>query len=110
MPSRRSGRPISRSTWRGISSDRRTRPHHQRQRPDRRRPARLRALAFAIGPELGEIDTLNGSVQFLQVVGLTSEEYQAAQGGNAPALLQRLSPSIPLYSTDIDRGPLVPPR
>lgn len=70
----------------------------------------IRALTFAIDPELGAIGTPNGSVKFLQVVGLTLEEYEAAKGGAAPALLERLSPRLPLYVTDIDRGSLLSPQ
>lgn len=35
---------------------------------------RLTAVAFAADPELGTINTPNGSVQFLTVVGVTAEE------------------------------------
>lgn len=35
----------------------------------------LRAIAFADDPELGEIETPFGSLRFLQVVGLTEDEY-----------------------------------
>ncbi|WP_406274185.1 suppressor of fused domain protein [Nocardia sp. NBC_00881] len=69
----------------------------------------IRALTFAIDPELGVVETPHGSLQFLQVVGLTPEEYAAAQGGKAKALLDYLAPYLPLYVTDIGRGPLVTP-
>ncbi|SUD48175.1 Suppressor of fused protein (SUFU) [Nocardia otitidiscaviarum] len=67
----------------------------------------IRAMAFTVDPELGEIGTPHGSLRFLQVVGLTLDEYQAALGGNAPALLARLAADLPLYVTDADRPSLI---
>ncbi|MFG1998023.1 suppressor of fused domain protein [Spirillospora sp. NPDC048911] len=67
----------------------------------------IRAIAFVLDPELGEIATPHGSVQFLQVVGLASEEYEAAQRWRTESLLEVLSPRMPLYVTDIDRGSLL---
>ncbi|MEV6280992.1 suppressor of fused domain protein [Nocardia sp. NPDC051832] len=67
----------------------------------------IRAMAFTLDPELGEIETSHGSVEFLQVVGLTLAEYDAARGGNAAAVLAFLANQLPLHVTDIDRGTLI---
>ncbi|WP_436772730.1 suppressor of fused domain protein [Yinghuangia sp. YIM S09857] len=51
----------------------------------------LAALAFAVDPDLGVIDTPHGSVTFLEVTALTEDEYAAARGGNTAAVLDRIS-------------------
>lgn len=66
-------------------------------------PTLLAALAFALDPELGVIDTVNGTVAFLQVAALTEAEYAGAQGGNAPAALERVERDVPLHIVDRDR-------
>ncbi|WP_068059785.1 suppressor of fused domain protein [Nocardia xishanensis] len=72
-------------------------------RPD----SALEAVGFVTDPELGAIATPNGRVTFLQIVGLTMTEYQAALGGKLLALLDGLAPRLPLFVTDIDRESLV---
>lgn len=67
----------------------------------------VRAIAFAADPELGTIDTVHGKVRFLQVVGLTPEEYEAVQLWTSTSLLEILAPSIPLLVTDTERGSLL---
>lgn len=67
----------------------------------------IRAVAFTADPELGEISTPHGRVRFLQVVGLTGEEYAAAQEWDITPLLAVLAPRLPLFVTDIDRGSLL---
>lgn len=67
----------------------------------------IRAIAFVEDPELGTIETVHGRVRFLQVVGLTIEEYEAVQLWNTIALLEALAPSLPLFVTDVDRGSLL---
>jgi hypothetical protein len=71
-------------------------------RPD----TEIRALAFAEDPELGHIDTPNGSVQFLQLVGLTLDEYDVVQQWNAERLLAALEPKLPMLVTDLARTSL----
>lgn len=72
-------------------------------RPD----SAIEAIAFTVDPELGRIRTPHGSVQFLQIVGLTLPEYRAALGGKTRSLLDQLSTQLPLYVTDIDRASLI---
>jgi hypothetical protein len=67
----------------------------------------IRAIAFVEDPELRTIETVHGRVRFLQVVGLTMEEYEAVQLWNTIALLETLAPSLPLFITDVDRGSLL---
>ncbi|MGW0660020.1 suppressor of fused domain protein [Streptodolium elevatio] len=51
----------------------------------------LAALAFAVDPDLGVIDTPHGAVTFLEVAALTEDEYVAAKGGNTATVLDRIS-------------------
>nr|WP_042184330.1 suppressor of fused domain protein [Kibdelosporangium sp. MJ126-NF4]CEL16228.1 suppressor of fused homolog [Kibdelosporangium sp. MJ126-NF4]CTQ94153.1 suppressor of fused homolog [Kibdelosporangium sp. MJ126-NF4] len=68
----------------------------------------IRTVAFIADPELGEIDTPNGSLQFLQIVGLTHDEYEAATEWNTESLLDLLR--LPLAVTDINRASLLTPE
>ncbi|WP_186316074.1 suppressor of fused domain protein [Catellatospora sichuanensis] len=72
------------------------------ERPD----TAIRAAAFTDDPELGVIDTPHGQVRFLQVVGLTLEEYAVIEQWDALRLLEALRPRLPLLVTDLDRGDL----
>ncbi|GAA4630173.1 hypothetical protein GCM10023196_054420 [Actinoallomurus vinaceus] len=67
----------------------------------------IRALTFTVDPELGEISTPHGKVQFLQLVGLTLDEYDATREWSSGALLGLLEPRIPLHVTDLDRASLL---
>ncbi|MDA8369145.1 MAG: suppressor of fused domain protein [Nocardiopsaceae bacterium] len=67
----------------------------------------IRALAFAEDPELGQIATPHGRVRFLQVIGLSLDEYEAALGGRAHVLLRVLGSRIPLGTTDMRRRSLL---
>lgn len=66
----------------------------------------IRAITFADDPELGVIDTPHGRLRFLQVVGLTLEEYATIEQWDAAALLRALAPHLPLLVTDLARGTL----
>ncbi|MBE1532656.1 suppressor of fused domain protein [Actinomadura algeriensis] len=67
----------------------------------------IRAITFVVDPELGEIATPHGSLQFLQVVGLATEEYEAVRQWNSEALMDVLAPHLPLFVTDLDRRSLL---
>ncbi|GIE83177.1 hypothetical protein Aph02nite_91270 [Actinoplanes philippinensis] len=70
--------------------------------PDR--PTAMTALAFAEDPELGAIGTPHGRLQFLQVVGLTGDEYEAARRWDTQGVLGLLAArDNPLLITDPDR-------
>jgi hypothetical protein len=64
------------------------------------------ALAFAEDPELGTITTPHGRMQFLQVVGLTGDEYAAARQWDTDGVLSLLAERAPLLVTDLDRPSL----
>ena len=66
---------------------------------------KITGLAFAIDPELGEIDTPHGSVQFLQMYGITDEEFNElkASGQNAQVLIDKAKEENPLLITDLER-------
>lgn len=64
----------------------------------------LTAAAFVLDPELGEIATPHGRVRFLQVIGLASDEYAAAERSGAASLLRVLGPLLPLFVTDVERA------
>lgn len=73
-------------------------------------PSSLTAVMFAQDVQFGHgIDTPNGYVQFLQVVGITQDEgiYQAAFG--RAMLLEKLTPSNPFLLTILDRSSVLPP-
>ncbi len=74
--------------------------------PDRPESA-IRGLTFIEDPELGTIDTPHGELQFLQVVGITADEFAAAEGGRARMLLERIAPRLPLWITDTARATLI---
>lgn len=64
---------------------------------------RLTALGFRIDPELGEMDTPNGHMKFLQAVGITEDEMYSMMcwaGDKFTGLMDRY---IPLCVTDLLR-------
>lgn len=70
-------------------------------------PTSLCALGFDLDPELPAIDTPNGRMLFLQVIGLTEDEERAAQQWDMRKLLAALRPVMPLWITDVERGSLL---
>jgi suppressor of fused len=65
------------------------------------------SMAFVFDPELPAIDTPNGRMAFLQVVGLTDDEEWALKRWNSRALLDALLPHMPLWVTDLGRTSLL---
>lgn len=67
----------------------------------------ITALAFITDPEAGTIDTPHGTVTFLQMVGLTSAEYEQLQQNpqttETKKLLDQLKEQNPLLITDLLR-------
>jgi len=68
---------------------------------------KLTALAFITDPELGEIETPNGKVAFVQAVGITADELEATQMWNTLGVLRVLGESCPLYMTDLERDSIL---
>lgn len=67
---------------------------------------RIRAITFVDDPELGVIDTPHGRLRFLQIVGLTFDEYSVIEQWDAQRLLDALAPHMPLFVTDLGRASL----
>jgi len=67
----------------------------------------LTAIAFIIDPEFGIIETPNGQVQFLQMVGLTTKEYEAFKQNpllsETEKIIEKLKVDNELLITDLDR-------
>ncbi|WP_108803879.1 suppressor of fused domain protein [Aquimarina sp. Aq107] len=67
----------------------------------------ITAIAFVEDPKMGTIKTPNGNVQFLQMVGITTEEYeqlkQNPKTGETKIVLDRLKKENPLLITDLKR-------
>jgi suppressor of fused-like protein len=64
----------------------------------------LSGVAFVDDPELPPIDTPNGRMHFLQIVGLTKGELQAVKRWNTRGVLGLLEESCPLWVTDLERA------
>ena len=63
----------------------------------------IRAVAFAEDPELPPLDTPNGKLQFVQVVGLTPDELKAIQRWDATRFLGILERRHPKHVLDLER-------
>lgn len=63
----------------------------------------IRAIAFVPDPQLGTIETPNGGVAFLQIVGLASDELAACGDWRAAPVLDLLRDGNPLLVTDTAR-------
>ena len=67
----------------------------------------ITALAFVIDPELGKIETPHGEVMFLQMVGLTTAEYEALKQNpktnETQKLIEILKQTNELLITDLSR-------
>lgn len=65
------------------------------------------AIAFVPDPQLGTIDTPHGEVAFLQMVGLTQEEYdwllQEPNTERVKQLIDKMREDNPLLITDLNR-------
>ncbi|MBI6874813.1 suppressor of fused domain protein [Clostridium aciditolerans] len=65
------------------------------------------AIAFVEDPELPSMDTQNGRVEFLQVVGITVDEEDTIKCWNSTEVLKVFSKYMPLYITDLNRDSLL---
>ncbi|WP_294239570.1 suppressor of fused domain protein [Chryseobacterium sp. sg2396] len=67
----------------------------------------ITALSFTLDPELGKIDTPHGEVSFLQLVGLTTNEFKQLEQNPAPTetekVIEKLRKDNALLITDLDR-------
>ncbi|MEI0740344.1 suppressor of fused domain protein [Paenibacillus sp. JTLBN-2024] len=67
----------------------------------------LTALAFVHDPELPAIETPNGRVEFIQMVGITKDELESMQTWNTLGVLAAGLPYMPQYITDLGRESLL---
>ena len=68
---------------------------------------KIRSIAFAPDPELPTIETPNGRVQFIQVVGTTDDEELAIKQWATLKALGIFQQHLPLLVTDLDRDSLL---
>jgi suppressor of fused len=64
----------------------------------------LTAILFAEDPELGELSSPFGAARFLQVVGITDDEYRLVQEWSTTGLVEVLGRSLPFLVTDLARA------
>ena len=70
-------------------------------------PTALTAVAFVPDPRLHGIDTPNGRVEFLQIVGITHDELDAMREWSTRNVLELLEEKTPLLVTHIRRASLL---
>src|SRR5262249_5825087 len=63
----------------------------------------IKAAVFVRDPQLPPIDTPNGRLEFLQIVGITLDELQAVRAWNGEAFLEVVARGNSLYLTDLGR-------
>jgi hypothetical protein len=65
----------------------------------------ITAFAFFIDPEFGAIGTPHGNVKFLQLYGITTQEYNDIREKkySAKELIEKHRETNPLLITDLDR-------
>ena len=68
---------------------------------------KLTALGFRIDPELGEMDTENGHMEFLQAVGITEDEMQAMMCWNGDHFMALMEQTLPYCVTDLSRNSIM---
>jgi len=70
-------------------------------------PTKLQATVFRNDPVLGQIDTPNGKLKFLSVIGITQDEHDLVTERGAAALFPQLLRANPLGVTDVNRSSLL---
>jgi hypothetical protein len=67
----------------------------------------ITAIMLLLDPELGEIETGNGHVKFLQIVGLCEDEYGVIQQGYFRPVAARVAELAPLSITELFRDSIL---
>ncbi len=67
-------------------------------------PTDIQSIIFIKDPELGEIETPNGQVVFLQIVGITNRERTAIESWNAQEFGKLIAKFNPNCVTDLNRA------
>lgn len=70
-------------------------------------PTAITEVIFTTDPELPGTETPNGHLDFVQVVGVTTEEVRVARTWHAQSLLDAVAADLPLWVTDLRRGSLL---
>ncbi len=68
---------------------------------------KLTCLGFLTDPELGSIQTVNGSMTFLEAIGITLDEHAAMMCWNGQNFLNELNKYIPYGIADLSRTTLM---
>lgn len=68
------------------------------------RDTAITAVCFADDPELGDISSVHGKARFVQIVGITDDEYRLIQEWSTGGLLDLLRQHLPLLLTDLGRS------
>jgi hypothetical protein len=64
----------------------------------------ITAICFADDPELGELSSPFGKARFVQIVGITDDEYRLIQEWSTTGLVEILADHLPLLVTDLGRS------
>jgi photosystem II stability/assembly factor-like uncharacterized protein len=64
---------------------------------------KLTAILFADDPELGELSSRFGKARFIQIVGITDDEYKLIQEWSTSGLVEILREQLPVLVTDLAR-------
>lgn len=67
----------------------------------------LTCIGFLTDPELGRINTLNGSMVFLEAIGITEDERNSMMCWNGESFLRELTRQIPYGIADLSRTTLM---
>ncbi len=67
----------------------------------------LTCIGFLVDPELGRIDTVNGSIVFLEVIGITEDELNSMMCWSGENFLNELIKHIPYGIADLSRTTLM---
>lgn len=67
----------------------------------------LTCIGFLTDPELGSIDTVNGSMVFLEAIGITEDEHNSMMCWNGNSFLTELTKHIPYGIADLSRTSLM---
>ena len=67
----------------------------------------MTGFVFALDPQLPDIETQNGSVKFIQVICVTTEELRWIENHSAEAFMTLFAQNNPLLMTDVSRASIV---
>ena len=70
-------------------------------------PTKITAILFANDAELGAIDSPFGAARFVQIVGITDDEYKLIQEWSTTGLVDMLKTQWPYLTTDLGRASLL---